>query len=143
MKNCWWLAGVLLVVLLLTSCRQNDVLSRVRAGDFSLVYKGTYRGNLRFLGQGREHETTVQQLRADIEGDKSVMDLISGEFYELPHDEYHFKYAAIDEERDIMLLRYFARIPEHALYAGYQIQFVFARTPLRLQSIYTSEVPLE
>lgn len=143
MKSCWFLAGVSLVALLLTSCRRNDVLSRVRAGDFSLVYKGTYRGNLRFLGQGREYETTVQQLRADIEGDMSFMDLISREFYELTHDEYHFKYAAIDAERDIILLRYFARIPEHALYAGYQMQFVFTRTPLRLLSIYTCEVPLE
>jgi len=132
-----------LVVLLIISCRQNDVLTRVRAGDFSLVYKGTYRGDLRFLGEGREHESTVQDLRADIERDMSILDLISGEFYELPHKAYQFKYAAIDEDRDIILLRYFARIPEHPLYAGYQIQFVFSRMPLRPLKIYTSEVPLE
>jgi hypothetical protein len=142
-KGSFLLASSLLSMLLLLSCKRNDELNRVRAGDFGLVYKGTYRGRLNFLGAGRQYESMVHELRADIERDNMVFDLISKEFHTIPHGVFQFKYAAIDEDRDFLVLRYFARVAEHPLYAGYQMQFVFSCNSRRLREIYTSEVPLE
>jgi hypothetical protein len=140
-RNVIW---ILLIVAIDLSCKRNSELSRIRAGDFSIVCKDTYHGRLKFLGSGREYDKLVEGLRAEIEKDAMViLDIISDRFYTIPHKEYKFKFAAFDETSDCLVLRYFARIVEHPVYAGYQIQFVFSRTPRKLLKVFSSEVPLE
>ncbi len=136
--------SALLIFFSVLSCRRNPGLNRIRAGDLSIVYKDTYRGRLEFLGPGREYESLVNRLRGEIEKDgMCLLNVISGEYYTIPHYAYEFKYAACDEANDHLVLRYFARIGEHPLYAGYQIQFVFSLVSGNLLKIFTSEVPLE
>jgi hypothetical protein len=143
-KRHWCVLWILLIVAADVSCRRKSELSRIRAGDFSIVYEDTYRGQLKFLGRGREYEGLVQTLRAEIEKDGKVsLDIISDRFHTIAHEEYEFKFFALDEINDCLLLRYFARIVEHPIYAGYQIQFVFSRTSHKLLKVFTSEVPLE
>lgn len=133
----------ILPLLTSISCRKRDGLDLLRAGDFSVVIKGSYRGNLLFLGDGRAHRETVDYLRELIEIDFEILDVISDRFYTMPHLGYKFKYAALDTESDAVVLRYFARIMEHPIFAGYQIQFVFHNASRRLKAVYTEEVPLE
>jgi hypothetical protein len=118
-------------------------LSSIRHGDFSIVYKDTYRGQLRFLGEGKEHKGSVDDLRREIERNSDVLDVISERYYTIPYHAYRFKFAALDEEKNLMVLRYFARIIEHPVYAGYQMQFLFDLESQKLLRVYTSEVPLE
>jgi hypothetical protein len=126
------------------SCTRNSELSRIHEGDLSIVHVGTYRGQLKFLGSGREYEKSTQSLRREIEKDGMViLDIISDRFHTIPHEDFEFKYVALDEINDCLLLRYFARIVEHPIHAGYQIQFVFSRTSHKLLKVFTSEVPLE
>jgi hypothetical protein len=135
---------MLLIVTAEVSCRRKGELSRIYAGDFSIVYEDTYRGQLKFLGRGRDYEGLAQTLRAEIEkDDMAILDMISDRFHTITHEEYEFKFFALDEINDCLLLRYFARIVEHPIYAGYQIQFVFSRTAHKLLNVFTSEVSLE
>jgi hypothetical protein len=136
--------GVLVVLMASLSCTRNNELNKIRAGDFSIVYKDTYRGRLKFLGRGGEYERLVKQLRTDIERDEMfILEAISDRFHMIPHKEYEFKFAAYDDTSDHLVLRYFARIVEHTVYAGYQIQFVFLLSSHTLLKVFTSEVPLE
>jgi len=134
-------AVVMIAAVLL--CTKRDEFDLLHGGDFSIVQKGSYRGHLLFLGDGREHRETVEYLRGVIEQNFEVLDLISKRFYTMHHLGYKFKYAALDAKAGIMMLRYFARIREHPVFAGYQIQFLFDSRSRRLKSIYTEEVPLE
>jgi hypothetical protein len=125
------------------SCKRQDQLSRIRAGDFSNVHEGTYRGRLKFLREISGYHESTENLRQDIEKNKDVLDLISHKFFTIPHKPYRYKFTALDEETGYLVLRYFARIGEHPLYAGYQIQFVFDPQSQVVKEIYTAEVPLE
>jgi len=138
------LIGVLFLLLSAFSCRRNSEFSTIRAGDLGIVNKGTYRGRLKFLGAGGAYKSLVDSLRGDVEKDEMVLlDVISDEYYTLPHYAYEYKYAASDETMDQLVLRYFARIAEHPIYAGYQIQLVFSLSSGRLLKVFTCEVPLE
>ena len=143
MRKYFTILLVALVIYPFSSCKRQEPLNRIRSGDFSIVYKDTYRGRVRFLGQGNEHKGLVDRLRSEIERNSDVLDLISERFYTIPYLPYRFKFAALDEEKNHMVLRYFARIIEHPVFAGYQIQFLFDLESQRLLRVYTSEVPLE
>lgn len=143
MKTRLALFFIAIVIAAHMFCKRQDGLSKIHAGDFSIVYRGKYHGRLRFLGEGREYRELVEGLRAYVEKNMSVLSSISERFYTIPHKDYRFKFAALDETSDYLVLRYFARIDEHPLYAGYQIQFVFALPSRSLMKVFTSEVPLE
>jgi hypothetical protein len=129
--------------ILTMRCAKSDVLSRVRKGDYSMVYKEEYRGRLVFLGDGKEYSNVVERLRRMIEENIDVLDQLTKRLYAEPHLGYRFKYASLDSEHDVLMLRYFARIREHPVYAGYQIQLVFDVESLELLRLHASEVPLE
>ena len=143
MKICRTLCFPMLVFSLSICCVKSDVLNNVRSGNFSIVYEDTYHGTLRLLREGSTYHNRIETLRADIEKDIALLDTITERFSVISHKEYEFKYAAVDENANILVLRYFARIVEHPLYAGHQIQFVFDMTSRELTKIFVSEVPLE
>jgi hypothetical protein len=137
------LCGSLLICLSFFYCTKSNVLSNVRAGDFSIVYEDNYRGTLRLLREGGDYHEIIGELRTDIEKDMTVLDTITARSSAIPHKQYKFKYAAVDKDANFLVLRYFARIVEHPVYAGHQIQFVFDITTWKIQKIFVSEVPLE
>jgi hypothetical protein len=141
-KNIAFTASILLLVTSM-SCKKRDEFALLHEGDFSMVAKGSYRGHLLFLGDGREHRETVDHLRRLVEKNFEILDSVTERFFSIPHMGYKFKYAALDTETRMLMLRYFARIREHPVYAGYQIQFLFDAESRRLKSVYTEEVPLE
>ena len=143
MKSHWVFRNAVVILILFLACGGESGIKAVRAGDYSMVGKGTYRGRLEFHGRG-EHLESVVKLREEIEQDDMVLlDMISDRFHKIPHAPYNFKFAAVDEVSDRLVIRYFARIIEHPIYAGYQIQFVFSRASGKLLRIFTAEVPLE
>lgn len=143
MKACVRAICIVLFLLALVFCQKRDDLSGIRRGDFSRVAEGSYHGRLQFLGDGGEYIQIVRHLRGMVERDFVVLDVISDRFYEIPHLGYQFKYAAVDTANGLLLLRYFARIGEHPVYAGYEIQFLFDAESQKLKIVYTDEVPLE
>jgi hypothetical protein len=143
-KRYWVLINIVFVLVAVLSCHGDTGLKAVRAGDYSIVSKGTYHGHLKFLRNGGEYVQPVEKLRAEIErDDMMLLNMITERFHRIPHGEYRFKFAAFDEVSDCLVLRYFARIFEHRILAGYQIQFVFVRASVKLLKIFTAEVPLE
>jgi len=136
--------GVLLLLFLLIACREKDVFRNMREGDFSMVAQGTYHGHAVFLRDAGGYEDVVKELRAKIERNSDVLPLITKKFFSVSQElRYRFKLVLLDKEKNYLIVRYFARIPEHPLYAGYQIQFVCDMDARRLVKIYTAEVPLE
>ena len=86
-----------LVITANISCSRQDELSKIHAGDFSIVCRDKYHGRLRFLGEGREYRELVDDLRVYIEKNMSVLNLISDRFYVTGYQDYRFKFAAVDE----------------------------------------------
>lgn len=136
--------GVLFLLFLLIGCKEKDVFRSIRNDDYSMVAQGTYHGHAVFLRDAGEYEDLVEQLRSQIEENIDVLPLITRKFFSVSHElQYTFKLLLLDRDENYLILRYFARIPEHPLYAGYQIQFVCDVESKRLIKIYTAEVPLE
>lgn len=132
------------VVLVILVCAKRNEFQKIRDGDFDIITKGTYHGTTIFLRQGGEYDRLVNDLRTKIERDRDILPMITRRFFFVSERLiYKFKFAALDEEKNYLILRYFARIMNHPLYAGYQIQFVFLLNTKGLTQIYTAEVPLE
>jgi hypothetical protein len=135
---------IIVIGLFSVVCINRGIFQEIRDGDFAHVTKGRYAGNPTYLPQPHEFERLIEHFRDEIETQIDVLPLISKHFF--PIDEmlsYRFKYVAYDEEKNYLIIRYFARTMNHPLYAGYQIQFVFDIYSKNLVHIYTDEVALE
>jgi hypothetical protein len=133
-----------LIIICLTVCTQYNPLKDLKNGDFSLVSMGKYRSKTAILKDGGAFKDLVHALREEIEEHKDLLPLITRVHYD-PDDSlvYKFKYAALDSISNSIVLRYFARIKNHPIIAGYQIQFIFHVHSRELLDIYTLEVDLE
>lgn len=96
------------------------------------------------MRDGAEYKRVVDGFRSEIEKNRALLLMITKEHYDVSGMLfYKFKFAALDSIRTYLILRYFARIYNHPLLAGYQIQFVFNAESRELVKIYTAEVALE
>ncbi len=127
--------------LLPLTCKQDDEFQKIREGNFDIVLKGRYEG--RPIYAEPTEEETINSLRAHIEKNLDVLQIISDKYFGRSILFYNFKFAALDQEKNRLVLRYFARITDDPIYAGYQIQFVYDINSKRLIQIFTCEVPLE
>ncbi len=135
---------ILIFLFVMIVCSKVDVFKKIRDGNFDIVAKGTYRGHAIFLRQAGEYEHLVNDLRSEIEKNRDVLPMITRKFFFVPQELfYRFKLIMLDNKKNYLLLRYFARVTDHPIYAGYQIQFVFDLESKNLIAIYTAEVPLE
>jgi hypothetical protein len=133
-----------MVAIVTTGCSRKTLLQRIDEGDLSSVYQGRYKGTTRFLRDGAEYKETVDMIRAEIEAHEDLLLVMTGKYF--PVDElmaYKFKFAMVDETQGELILRYFARLPDHPVFAGCQLQFVYDLDTKRLTKTFTSEVPLE
>lgn len=136
--------GILVTFFIIISCRHADEFRKIREGNFDIVEHDTYCGKPMYVGEGGDYEDLITRLRADIEENIDLLPSITKNFFSVQHElSYRFKFAAVDKDKNCLILRYFARIPEHPLYAGYQIQFVFDMHTKKLLKIFIAEVPLE
>ncbi len=131
-------------VALAVACHPTRFWKDLRIGDYTLVEEGTYRGNPRYLQHPGEYEAVVRQCRAQIEKNAGLMPRITEKFFPVDQDLlYQYKFTSIDSVSQCLILRYFARIADDHLYAGYQIQFVYALKQRDFVRVFTSRVPLE
>jgi hypothetical protein len=144
-KQYWRIAKYLFVFILLSAvCHTYDPLKNIRQGDFDIVSMGKYRGTITMLRDGAQYKEIIDGLRSEIEQNRDLLPEITRRHYDVPEIlVYKFKFAALDSVMANIILRYFARIYDHPILAGYQIQFVFSIDSGALVNIFTSEVGLE
>lgn len=132
------------VVILVAACHPARFWKDLRTGDYTLVEEGTYRGNPRYMQHPGGYEAVVRQCREQIEKNADLMPRITGRFFPVDKELfYQYKFTSIDSVSQCLILRYFARISDDHLYAGYQIQYVYALKQRDFVRIFTSRVPLE
>lgn len=144
-ERYWRIAKYFVIfVLLSVVCQTYDPLKNLKRGDFDIVKMGKYRGRAIFLRDGAQYKKSIDVLRSEIERDGDLLPKITRIHYDVPEIlVYKFKFAAFDSMMDNFILRYFARLYDHPILAGYQIQFVFNADSRELVSIFTLEVGLE
>ncbi|UCC11251.1 MAG: hypothetical protein JSW02_07805 [candidate division WOR-3 bacterium] len=138
------LSALIIVAIATTGCSRKTLLQKIDEGDLSSVYQGRYTGTTRFLRDGAEYKETVDMIRREIEAHEDLLMVMTGKYF--PVDRlrtYKFKFAMVDETQGELILRYFARLPDHPVFAGCQLQFVYDLDAKQLTKIFTSEVPLE
>ncbi|MGB3342208.1 MAG: hypothetical protein WBB37_12105 [bacterium] len=144
-KRYWRIAKYFVVFVLLSAvCQTYDPLKNLKRGDFDIVNMGKYRGTALFLRDGAQYKEIIDVLRSEMERNGDLLPKITRIHYDAPGIlVYKFKFAALDSVMDNFILRYFARLYDHPILAGYQIQFVFNADSRELVSIFTFEVGLE
>jgi len=140
-----YLLGIFIIALLpMLACQTYNPFKSLNQGDFEIVCPGKYKEATIFLRDGAEYKRVVDGFRSEIEKNRALLLMITKEHYDVSGMLfYKFKFAALDSIRTYLILRYFARIYNHPLLAGYQIQFVFNAESRELIKIYTAEVALE
>lgn len=140
-----YVLGIFIIGLLSTlTCHTYNSFKSLEQGDFSLVFSGRYKEATTFLRDGAEYKSVVDGLRTEIEKNLFLLSKITKEHYDVSGTlVYKFKFAALDSVSNYLILRYFTRIYNHPLLAGYQVQLVFDAESRELVRIYTAEVPLE
>ena len=145
MKHLFILLFVFITISVITTeCSRKTILQKIDEGDLSGVYQGRYQGTTRFLRDGAEYKKTVDMIRREIEAHEDLLMVMTQKYF--PVDDlmpYTFKFAMVDETQRELILRYFARLPDHPIFAGCQLQFVYDLDTRQLTKIFTSEVPLE
>jgi hypothetical protein len=139
-----WTAIFAAVIILAVTCHPARFWKDLRTGDFTLVEEGTYRGFPRYMQHPGAYEAIVRQCRAQIEKNTDLMPLITDRFFAVTKElHFQYKFTSIDSVSQCLIMRYFARIADDPLYAGYQIQFVYALRQRDFVRVFTSRVPLE
>lgn len=134
----------IIALLPILACQTYNPFKNLKQGDFDIVVAGKYKEATIFLRDGAEYKRVVDGFRSEIEKNRALLLMITKEHYDVSGMLfYKFKFAALDSIRTYLILRYFARIYNHPLLAGYQIQFVFNAESRELIKIYTAEVALE
>ena len=133
--------GVLCVII---TCRSIDVFEHIRNDTYEYIFRGTYHGSGLFIRDGGAFASLIADFRHRVETNADVLPhIVHRVFSTSVQFAFRYKFTAHDAEKDYLILRYFARIPEHHDFAGYQIQFVFEIPTKKLVGVYTAEVPLE
>lgn len=134
----------LAVCILATVCGRKTLFQKIDQGDLSGIVHGQYRGTTRFLREGGECAEYVDAFRREIEAHEDLFMPITEKYFPTYGlKPYRFKFALLDDAEHEMILRYFARLPDHPVFAGCQLQFVYDLDTGNLTRIFVSEVPLE
>lgn len=134
----------LFLTIAVIGCRERDLLSDLREGDYRLVVMGRYDGSAEFIGPDEQSAKTVNAYRRLIEKDIRLLPLITRRHFAVTEIlNFRFMMVLLDKNQNHLILRYYAPIHHDRLYAGYQLFFEFDLAQKRLAKIYSSEVPLE
>jgi hypothetical protein len=143
MERIFRVSAFLLTVAAL-GCGKKDIFYGLRAGDYDLVVKDSYRGTAEYIGPGDDYGPILKRYRRQIEKNLDFLPRITRHHFRVP-DILHFDYKMVllDRTNDFLVLRYYAPIRGDHLIAGYQLFFVFDLDRNKLVRICSSEVPLE
>ncbi len=134
----------LFVILCFVCCSHSDIWYQLRQKKFEIVEEGTYRGTLKYMPQPGKYEKLVSRYRKEIEKNLDLLPVMTRQYFQTREELiYQYKFTWLDEEENILVLRYFAHVYNDPIYAGYQILFAYRIATNRLLRILVSEVPLE
>ncbi|MGB9720167.1 MAG: hypothetical protein ACPL28_01625 [bacterium] len=135
---------VLLFIILSICCTQADIWHQVRRGNYELVEKGNYPGTLKYMPHPAQYEGYVNRCRREIERNLDLLPIMTKQYFTITQKlVYQYKFTWLDEDNQILLLRYFAHIYNDSVFAGYQILFVYDIRKNKIVKIFVSDVPLE
>jgi hypothetical protein len=143
---------LLLISLLVISCLGKGYwVDRLKSGDYSMVKVGRYPHTTKMLryaadpASGSERDVLIGRTRKGIEDNLELLDTVTKHFFpeERTKLTFRYKFTSVDEERDMLILRYFAPIWFPEILAGYQCQFVVSQQMGTVEQIFLSEVALE
>lgn len=133
-----------LLALSITACRTASLWTELAAGDYRRVERGRYHGSPQYLPHPGPYEETVNRCRAEIENHHESLASITRSVFPVAESLcFEYKFASVDQDSQAIILRYFARIRDHRVIAGFQIQFVYDLRSTVLRRVLTAEVPLE
>ena len=132
------------LALVLAGCpHRSQVEGLVRPGGPPVVV-GHYPDYLVMLYGNDPLARRAERLRPDIESHESLIRQIARSRFDIrPPLEFMFMYVGHDSANSRLIMRYFARDPEPVVFAGWQVQLVYALPRLRLVRAYVEQVPLE
>ena len=141
---------LLLFLFLSAACAvSKDPFVQLEAGDYSIVEVGRYPYTTRTVRDLTKLEepvgTSLKELREKIDARLPLLAEMADSLFP---DETHrlffkYKFTSIDEERDRLIVRYFAPIPYPEIFAGYQCQFVLNLESGTLEQVFLTKIPLE
>jgi len=135
---------VLLGCLLIAACPPRSQVRLLDRSDGPPVIVGHYPDYLVMLSGEHRLVRKTEWLRHDVESNESLIRQLARSRFDIrPPLEFMFMYVGYDSLNSNVILRYFARDPDPVIYAGWQIQLVYALPALRLVRAYVEQVPLE
>jgi len=135
---------LLCLALVLVACPNRSQVARLIQPGGPPVEVGHYPDYLVMLPGADPLARKAERLRPDIEGHESTLRRIVRDRIELKAPlEFRFMYAGHDSTHQRLIMRYFARDPNPSVFAGWQVQLVYALPSLRLVRAFVEAVPLE
>ncbi len=130
--------------LLIAACPPESQVRLLARTDGPPVIVGHYPDYLVMLPGDHQLVRKTERLRHDIESNESLIRQLARSRFDIrPPLEFMFMYVGYDSLNANVVLRYFARNPDPVIYAGWQLQLVYALPTLRLVRAYIEQVPLE
>jgi len=127
---------------------KSDWVERLERNGYSSVEVGRYPHRTEIVRPPYQDDKMLKELRTAVERDPAVMNRMAATLF--PEGEgdplnlrFAFRSVGIDREEERLVLRYFAPIPDPFIFAGYQIQFVFALPSGDFQKAYVAQLPLD
>jgi hypothetical protein len=138
MMNTSHFAWIGLMIAVGGCVREPQWVSSIKNDDYEIVKVGHYPHATLQIRYGPDE---FGDLRGKIEESSGLFAEVVHHFYpdEANEMDFRYKYAAIHNEQTV--LRYFARVPESDMYAGYSLQFVIVNETV--EEIYLFKTPLE
>lgn len=131
----------LLLLYLTAACgcvREAQWVESIRNGDYKIVKLGKYplaRVEIKY------DPNEFIKLRKELEKESELFNKIVMHFYPEERHNLNFEYKYGATHNGQTILRFFSRLPDPDLYAGYSIQFVIEEGVVK--EIYLFKTPLE
>jgi len=120
-------------------------VERLEGEDFSLVEKGRVPYATRKIDSPSEFDDLINKTRRAVEENPKVMEKIARTFYtDIPEDlVFQYDFSSLDNQKERVVLRYFAKYSEPQVFSGIVLQFVVDIKTKEVSGIYILQIPLE
>ena len=137
--------SVALIFILFGCAAEVRWAEKIKEGDYSVVKRGRVPYASRKIESPSEYDDLIREIRDTIAKNPGVIQKITTHFFsEIPKNlTFQYRFSLLDKEKEKVILRYFAKIPESEVFAGVAFQFVVDVKTKEVLNIYTIRVPFE
>ena len=120
-------------------------VERIEREDFSDVVRGRVPYATRKVDSPSEYDGLIQEIMGKIEENAEALKKIASHFFpEMSKNlDFQFDFSSLDEKKEKLILRFFAKMPDSKVYAGIALQFVVDVKREEVSKIYAVILPLE